>query len=68
MAAIEVNVSALLAQLVDQRGYIRPCQKSIPSISGSSSDLEQFRLRHVKDAQLRSRNILQPGCQRRRVS
>ena len=36
MAAIEVNVSALLAQLVDQRGYIRPCQKSIPSISGSS--------------------------------
>ena len=67
MAAIEVNVSALLAQPIDQSGYIRPSQKSIPSISGSSSDLELCP-RQVKGAQLRSRNILRPGCQRRRVS
>ena len=60
MAAIEVNVSALLAQPIDQSGYIRPSQKSIPSISGSSSDLELCP-RQVKGAQLRSRNILRPG-------
>ena len=38
-------------QPIDKRGCVRANQKFIPPISRSPSDLEQFRLRRVKEAQ-----------------
>jgi len=41
MAAIEVTVSALRAQPIGLRSFVRPSRESIQSISRSPSDLEQ---------------------------